>query len=209
MEISNKYVSFELCKAENMKMENFMKWFEDSKVEDDLEARKLAPKQIDVETIVSRNSPLFNSMSLQKNEKEMRGDGYNFFRFPIDSYLASKFPFLGQGTQSLVFDIGNECVLKRTVYDGRTWEFDLVKMARQKPGLFSEMIEIDCSDSSDYVLFVQKKLKPIPNIQDFNEVIHQMYFPEMKKELFIGKSTFFAVWEWGLDLDVPRVFDWG
>jgi hypothetical protein len=149
---------------------------------------------IALEDILSRNACCVGNVD--------NSDDINLLKFSCDKKLAQVFPIIGFGSEALVFDIGNGLVLKRRVCDGRTWEFDLFKLAAKTPGLFSEQIEVaqNYSTFGDYVFQVQKKLTIIHNLEPFDEIINKLYG--------ISKVAY-KYWEWGVDsAGVPHVFDW-
>ncbi len=200
-EQKQKPVSWQECKAIAELCEKFMEPYENMPIASEgwQKARKEAPKQITVEDIIVRNASLFETPELNVEQR---------LPFAIDKRLALFFPILGQGTQRLVFDIGNDCVLKRCIPDGRMWEFDLNIMARRHAGMFAEIIEIG-SFTADYCFEVQQKLNPLDPMKCESK-IRSLYFPDSPMPIGNEKYPFFAFWEWGLDENgIPRVFDWG
>jgi hypothetical protein len=133
----------------------------------------------------------------------------------MDQLLTENFPTLGQGTQSLVFDIGT-CVLKRVEDQAnRGWEFDCERQATVRG--FKARTAVFYADLGNYradIYFVaQEKLTPI-DVKQYVSKIRELYYPEIAEADFGKRNEWgvpgFMTWEWGLTpKGTPKVFDWG
>ena len=193
-------VSFREFKAVHDKIEDIMQSVDNMACSTDEYKlqRKLCPNHISVDEIILRNSQLFLASQLNEN---------NTYRlvFDVDRKMSSFFPIIGQGSEALVFNIGNKCVLKRRISEGRAWECDLRIMARARPGMYADEISIGTNESGDYNLEVQEFLMPIDALRN-RKLIEQCWFPDSTED----KVPEFAYWEWGIDAaGIPRVIDWG
>jgi hypothetical protein len=140
---------------------------------------------------------------------------YQSHRFPLrndfERKLVQHFPVIGRGTTAVVFDLGL-FVLKCVQPDGRTWEFDLWRMASNTPGLFAKQINLplewDDEQIVNFDVMIQPKLKSInPTYEPYAEKIRNLYFPNLSIEDTIEMVK---CWEWGVNnQDIPQVFDWG
>ncbi len=158
--------------------------------------QKLCPVHISVDEIIMRNSKVFVPCQLEENKI------YSLL-FEVDKQLSNYFPIIGQGTEALVFNIGNGCVLKRRVSDGRIWECELRDMAHSMPGMYADEIPIGTSSNGDYDLEIQELLLPIDADKN-RQLIEEHWFSSDKMNV-----PQFTYWEWGIDTNgIPHVFDW-
>jgi hypothetical protein len=165
----------------------------------------LAALSVPLTALVERNKVLIPGLVDNSSHQEL-------LLYEIDRVLAEHFPILGQGTTSLVFDLGS-FVLKRTIEDDRQWDGDYSRWHAHR-NLFAPTAEVvlDTEGYGEYSLQAQEKLVTIDPFM-YREVIHDLYFPELEKELFVRAegAPDWRTWEWGLSLMTgkPLVYDWG
>jgi hypothetical protein len=170
---------------------------DDDKVEVDTKRREILFRWT-IKELVQRNGAMFQRVRhLFGKPPQIR-----LTRSFIDSVLFKTFPFLGAGTEKLVFDIGCGLILKRQlVSEGRRWEMDLNIMAQRTPGLFVDQLVLfdpKETDGSDVTWIVQKRLNPIEDSAKLRQEAYKRY------------GVYDDSWEWGLDeRGIPHVYDWG
>jgi hypothetical protein len=161
---------------------------------DKMKNLRLQKNYITIESLILNNST---------GKREQKIEDEYFLRYDIDKRLAEHFLILGQGTQSLVFDVGT-FVLKRVESQNRgTWEIDLnIKFGQVKAETYN--LYLDYNNDWGIYFLAQEKMEII-DPKKYKSKIIELYFPEVSIN-----SDFFLFWEWGIDKNnIPRVIDWG